>query len=79
MKSTDLKLAAISVLTTPVSVITGHLFEAFARATRHLRQVVGLGRMLLLLLAAHLLAFMVQLLGRLASDRAALDNGILLL
>ena len=61
------------MLAAPIGVITGHLFEALAGATRDLRQEVGLLWLLLLLLAAHLLALAAQLLGRLASDRAALD------
>ena len=67
------------MLATPIGVITGHLFEALAGATGDLRQKVGLlGLLLLLLLAAHRLALAAQLLGRLAADRAALDNDILL-
>ena len=61
------------MLATPIGVITGHLFEALAGATGDLRQEVGLLGLLLLLLAAHRLALAAQLLGRLASDRAALD------
>ena len=61
------------MLATPIGVITGHLFEALARATGNLRQEVGLLGLLLLLLAAHRLALGAQLLGRLAADRAALD------
>ena len=66
------------MLATPIGVITGHLFEALTGATGDLRQNIGLLG-LLLLLPAHLLALGAQLLGRLASDRAALDHGILLL
>ena len=61
------------MLATPIGVITGHLFEALTGATGDLRQNIGLLGLLLLLLAAHLLALGAQLLGRLASDRAALD------
>ena len=60
------------MLATPIGVITGHLFEALTGATGDLRQNIGLLG-LLLLLPAHLLALGAQLLGRLASDRAALD------
>ena len=60
------------MLATSVGVITGHLFEALTGATGDLRQNIGLLG-LLLLLATHLLALGAQLLGRLASDRAALD------
>ena len=66
------------MLATPIGVITGHLFEALAGATGDLRQEIGLLGLLLLLLAAHRLALTAQLLGRLAADRAALDDGILL-
>ena len=60
------------MLAAPIGVITGHLFEALTGATGDLRQNIGLLG-LLLLLPAHLLALGAQLLGRLASDRAALD------
>jgi len=63
------------VLSTAIGIIACNFFEALSRTTGNLRkQAALLGR----LLAARLLllSLVAQLLGRLASDRAALDLGL---